>query len=70
MVEYKKCPFKYDKCNEECALFIDPQTLNEFVVSKLASIGILDRKEGFCSLKVIGLANLRYIFENTTINRL
>lgn len=66
----KKCPFGNCQCTSECALFIAPDDLNELVVARLSSIGVLDRKNGICSLKSIALAGGRYIFENTTTKRL
>lgn len=66
----KKCPFGNCQCTSECALFIAPDDLNELVVARLSSIGVLDKKKGICSLKSIALAGGRYIFENTTTKRL
>ena len=66
----KKCPFGNCQCTSECALFIAPDDLNELVVARLSSIGVLDRKNGICSLKSIALAGGRNIFENTTTKRL
>ena len=39
--------------------------LNEFVTARLSSIGVIDRAEGECSLKMIALSQSRSIFENT-----
>ena len=62
----KNCPFSSDKiCNNTCPLFIDPEDLNEFVTARLSSIGVLDRKQGACSLKVLALSQSRMVFENT-----
>ena len=62
----KTCPFSNDReCNNSCPLYISPDDLNEFVVSRLASIGIIDRKQGECSLKMLALSQSRAIFENT-----
>ena len=62
----KTCPFSTEKeCNSECPLFIAPDDLNEFVSARLSSIGIIDRKDGSCSLKVLALSQSRMIFENT-----
>jgi len=61
-----KCPFNKEECNSDCALYIDPGELNESVKNKLASIGIIDRKKGICSIKNISLCMSRHIFENTT----
>ena len=63
----KTCPFSNDReCNNSCPLYISPEDLNEFVVSRLASIGIIDRKQGECSLKMLALSQSRAIFENTS----
>lgn len=64
----KKCPFKLEFCNEECALYINPSDLNEYMTSKLSSLGILKRDKGYCSLKVMALSQSRYIFEHSTTN--
>jgi len=62
----KTCPFTKDRpCDETCPLFISPNDLNEFVTARLSSIGVIDRKEGECSLRMIALADSRSIFENT-----
>ena len=62
----KFCPFSTEKiCNNTCPLFIAPDDLNEFVIARLSSIGVLDRKSGACSLKVLALSQSRMIFENT-----
>lgn len=58
-----KCPFSREDCSSECALYIDPQELNEVVKNKLASIGVVDRTKGFCSFKNLSLSSMRYIFE-------
>jgi len=63
----KTCPFTSGReCNNECPLYISPEDLNEFVAARLSSIGIISRKEGECSLKMLALSQGRYIFENTT----
>ena len=60
------CPFTQEKtCNSECPLYISPDDLNEFVTARLSSIGIIDRKKGSCSLRVLALSQSRAIFENT-----
>ncbi len=60
------CPFSSDKiCSSECPLYISPEDLNEFVLARLSSIGIIDRQKGACSLKVLALSQSRSIFENT-----
>ena len=62
----KTCPFSNEKeCNKNCPLFIDQNDLNEFVTARLGSIGIIDRKEGSCSLKILALSQSRMVFENT-----
>ena len=66
MEEKKKiCPFRGDKdCDDSCALYISPEELNETVVNKLKSIGVL-HKEGLCSLKNLALAESRKIYETS-----
>ncbi len=60
------CPFGTIKeCNKECPLFISPEDLNEFVVSRLSSIGVMDRNKGMCSIRMLALSQSRAIFENT-----
>lgn len=62
----KTCPFSENKvCNDECPLFVSPDELNEFVTARLSSIGVISRKMGECSLKMIALSQSRSIFENT-----
>ena len=62
----KTCPFTSNKeCNSECPLFIAPNDLNEFVTARLCSIGVLDKVNGCCSLKMLALSQGRMIFENT-----
>lgn len=62
----KTCPFSENKiCNETCPLFISPDELNEFVMARLSSIGVISRTEGECSLKMLALSQSRAIFENT-----
>ena len=61
----KTCPFSNKECNETCPLFISPNELNELVSARLCSIGVLNRTEGECSLKMIALSQGRSIFENT-----
>lgn len=53
------------ECNKDCPLFISPDDLNEFVVSRLSSIGIMNRTKGQCSFKMLALSQSRAIFENT-----
>lgn len=66
----KNCPFNNrDECTNECALFIDVQDLNELLAARLASLGVLDRENGMCSLKTIAMSAGRYIFENTSTKR-
>lgn len=60
------CPFGENReCNRECPLFVAPDDLNEFVSARLSSIGILDRKNGTCSFKILALSQSRAIFEKT-----
>lgn len=65
----KNCPFKNMVCDKSCALFIAPDELNELLLNRLASLGVLDRNYGVCSLKTIAMSNARNIFENTTTRR-
>lgn len=65
-MDTKTCPFATNReCNNACPLYISPEDLNEFVVSKLASIGVLDRNKGECSFRLLALSQSRAIFENT-----
>ncbi len=62
----KTCPFNDNKnCDSNCPLFISPDDLNEFVTARLSSIGVINRKEGECSLKMLALSQSRIVFENT-----
>ena len=62
----KTCPFSENRiCGNNCPLFIAPDDLNEFMAARLGSIGVVDRKNGNCSLKVLALSQSRMIFENT-----
>ena len=64
----KNCPFKNEICNENCALFINYKELNETVVNRLKSIGVVNNDcNGMCSLKNMALAQSRFIFENTKV---
>lgn len=65
----RKCPFNFDECSSECALFIAPADLNEFVSNRLASIGVFDRENGMCSFKNHALAKSREIFEKSQSNK-
>ena len=65
----KKCPFNSDNCNNECELYIDPDELNEQVVNRLVSIGVMQKSTGHCSFKNLALASMREIFENTSTKR-
>ncbi|MDD3593135.1 MAG: hypothetical protein PHX18_00735 [Candidatus Gastranaerophilales bacterium] len=60
------CPFNSsDKsCNSSCALYIAPEELNELVLNKLASLGLMKRDEGICSYKHMALCMGRNIFES------
>lgn len=66
MEERKKtCPFKNERqCDATCALFIEPEELNETFRNKLKSINVLSN-EGMCSLKNIALVENRKIFETS-----
>ena len=62
----KTCPFGNGrKCDNTCPLFISPDDLNEFVTARLGSIGVIDRYEGECSLRMIALSQGTRIFEKT-----
>ena len=62
----KTCPFSENKpCDSYCPLYINPEELNELVSARLCSIGVIERTEGECSLKMIALSQGRMIFENT-----
>ena len=62
----KTCPFTAEKeCNSECPLFVAPEDLNEFVSARLGSIGIVDKRQGSCSLRILALSQSRMVFENT-----
>ena len=62
----KTCPFSENRiCDESCSLFIAPNDLNEFVTARLTSIGVMDKTNGTCSLKMLALSQSRMIFENT-----
>ena len=62
----KNCPFTVNReCNSTCPLFIAPDELNEFVSARLCSIGVHDKKNGSCSLKMLALSQRRMIFEQT-----
>ena len=66
----KNCPFKEQKCDENCALFISINELNETVANRLKSIGVIintDEAQGLCSIKNLALAQSRCIFENTKV---
>ena len=60
------CPFSTEReCNSSCPIFVSPNDLNEFVVARLSSIGVMDRNKGTCSLRLLALSQSRAIFENT-----
>lgn len=65
----KTCPFKNEECNDTCALYISPEELNEAVLNRLASIGVVKRNGGICSFKTSALTFNRYLFENSNISR-
>ncbi len=62
----KNCPFGNGICTSGCALFISGDELNELMAARLSSLGIIDKKNGSCSLKVLAMSGGRFIFENTT----
>ena len=64
----KKCPFNFDDCTPECALFIAPDELNELVVARLHSIGVYNKDGGMCAFKNQALAKSREIFEKSRAN--
>ena len=64
----KICPFKNCECTPDCMLFISAEELNENVRTRLKSIGVISGN-GDCSLKNIALANIRNIYENTSVKR-
>ncbi len=60
----KFCPMNNNAtCNENCALYISPDDMNELVMNKLASLGVLSRTEGICAYKHMALCMGREIFE-------
>ncbi|MBQ3311643.1 hypothetical protein IJG72_06160 [bacterium] len=65
----KKCPFSKAECNNSCALFIDSDELNELLLNRLKSLGVLNKDFGTCSLKTLAMSNARKIFETTTTRR-
>lgn len=65
----KTCPFNNEVCTNACALFIDIEDLNELLAARLASLGVLERENGVCSLKTIAMSAGRFIFENTSTKR-
>ena len=64
----KKCPFNFDECTSECALFIAPDELNEMVAARLHSVGVYNKETGMCSFKNQALAKSREIFEKSRSN--
>ncbi len=65
----KKCPFNFDECTQECALFIAAEDLNELVANRLTSIGVYDKQNGMCSFRHHALAKSREIFEKSQSNK-
>ena len=63
----KICPMNGNNnyCDNNCALYISPSELNELVMNRLASLGLLNRNEGICTYKHIALCMGRNIFENS-----
>jgi len=59
----KSCPFNHEECTKDCALYMDPDELNEVVRNKLASIGVVDRNKGMCALKNLSLCASRALYE-------
>jgi len=62
----KYCPFSNKECSSECAMYIHPDELNETVRNKLASLGVMERNRGICSLKNLALCADRRLFEETS----
>jgi hypothetical protein len=62
------CPFSNNNCDEKCSLFINPEDINENMLNKLASLGVIPRKGGICSFKVIAMSSARGVYENTYTN--
>ncbi len=65
----KYCPFKHEECTSDCALFIASEDLNELLAARLASLGVISKDGGVCSLKTLAMSAGRYIFENTSTKR-
>ena len=65
----KKCPFNFDACTPECALFVAPEDLNELVANRLTSIGVYDKTQGMCAFKNHALAKSREVFEKSQQNK-
>ena len=61
----KICPMNDNNniCDENCALYIQPGELNELVMNRLASLGLLNRTEGICAYKHMALCMGRNIFD-------
>ncbi len=59
----KSCPFNQGECTKDCALYVDPNDLNEVVRNKLASIGVVERDKGMCALKNLSLCANRALYE-------
>ncbi|OGI00207.1 MAG: hypothetical protein A2Y25_05420 [Candidatus Melainabacteria bacterium GWF2_37_15] len=62
----KNCPFGHKECTKECALFVDPEELNEVVRNKLASVGVMSRDKGMCAFKNLSLCLNRILYEELT----
>lgn len=60
------CPFNPGECKPTCALYINPEELNEIVRNKLASVGVLNREKGCCSFKNISMCLNRQVFEQVS----
>lgn len=65
----KKCPFNFDDCTSDCALFIAPDDINELVANRLTSIGVFDKTNGMCAFKNQALAKSREIFAKSQANK-
>lgn len=61
----QECPFNKEYCDSKCALYINPNDLNETVQNKLSSIGVISKDDGICSFKVMALSSSRFIFEKS-----
>jgi len=60
------CPLQNADCRSDCALFVNPDDMNEVVRNKLASVGVINRDSGSCSLKNLALCLNRQVFEQVS----